>query len=402
MAVEALAFHPVADVFPLIAGAEFEALVADVAAHGLRVPIILHPDGRILDGRNRYRACAAAGVEPRFETWSGEGLACDFVWSLNGPRRHLTREQQQIAAGKWAIAREDEARNRQGDRTDLTSVSIDTEVDYGRSRQKAAEQFGQSEATVGRAVKVIKDGVPELVAAVERGDIAVSTAAEVAELPKAKQAEVVARGEIEILKAAKEIRAKKNEERRAGRVEKLAAIAVGNAELPTSVKYPIVYADPPWRYEHVETESRAIENQYPTMALEDICAMAVGSLTTDDAVLFLWATSPKLADAMRVVESWGFNYRTSMVWVKDRIGMGYYARQRHELLLICTKGQPPTPAPSDRPDSVVTASQAQHSAKPAAFYDVIERMYPTLPKIELFCRSPRDGWAVWGNQAVAS
>lgn len=191
-----------------------------------------------------------------------------------------------------------------------------------------------------------------------------------------------------------------SQERRTERIEKLATIAKGNTELATDVKYPVIYADPPWRYEHVKTESRAIENQYPTMALDEICALPLGDVTTDDALLFLWATSPKLAEALRVVESWGFTYRTSMVWVKDQIGMGYYARQRHELLLIATKGEPPVPAPEDRPDTVVTAPRGEHSEKPDIFYRVIERMYPTLPRLELFAREAREGWDRWGNQAA--
>lgn len=384
-------FHPIADVFPLISGSEFDALVADVQVNGLHLPIVLHPDGRILDGRNRYRACQAAGVEPRYETWAGDpGTEIAFVISLNLTRRHLSPSQLAMVAAKLATMR-------QGQRNDLTEISAKL------SQAQAAELLNVSVDLVQFAKKVRERGSEELINAVERDEVAVSTAADVAELPMSEQSELVARGEIEILKAAKKIRAERNEERRAERTEKLAQIAVGNSPLVTDTKYPVVYVDPPWRYEHIETESRAIENQYPTMALEDICAMPVGDVTTDDAILYLWATSPKLAEAMQVVEAWGFNYRTSMVWVKDQIGMGYYARQRHELLLICTKGQPPTPAPSDRPDSVVEAPRGgKHSAKPEVFYGVIERMYPTLPKIELFCRSPRSGWAAWGNQAVAS
>lgn len=399
-----LLFHPYADIFPLMAEDKLQDLAEDIRATGLRMPIVLHPDGRILDGRNRYRACLLVGIEPSFETWDGVGLASDFVWSLNGPRRHLDGGALAIAAGRYAIAREDEARERQiaAGTANLTgkSVSIDTDLGFGRSREKASEKFGVSEPTVARAMKVLSDGTPELVQAVERGDVAVSTAAVIAEVPKEQQRQIVARGEKEILEAAKQIRAQKLEDRRQERVEKLAEISKASAPLESERKYPLIYADPPWRYEHVETESRAIENQYPTMALDEICALPLADVTTDDAILFMWATSPKLSEAMRVVEAWGFNYRTCMVWVKEQIGMGYYARQQHELLLIATKGQPPVPAPSDRPASVVRAPRTEHSAKPVEFYEVIERMYPTLPRLELFCRSPRDGWAVWGNQAA--
>lgn len=196
------------------------------------------------------------------------------------------------------------------------------------------------------------------------------------------------------------LRTTKQAERRQERVETINKISRSNTALDQSQTFPVIYADPPWRYEHVKTENRAIENQYPTMTLDEICALGVTRVATPDAILFMWATSPKLAEAMMVLEVWGFTYRTCMVWVKDQIGMGYYARQRHELLLIATQGSPPVPEPANRPDSVVEAPRTEHSAKPEAFYGVIERMYPEFPKIELFCRSPREGWAVWGNQAV--
>jgi N6-adenosine-specific RNA methylase IME4 len=115
--------------------------------------------------------------------------------------------------------------------------------------------------------------------------------------------------------------------------------------------------------------------------------------------MFMWATSPLLPLALEVMEAWGFSYRTCMVWVKDKIGMGYYARQRHELLLIGRRGNLPVPEPANRPDSVHQAPRTEHSKKPHLFYDLIEAMYPHMPKVELFARRPREGWAAWGNQA---
>ena len=106
------------------------------------------------------------------------------------------------------------------------------------------------------------------------------------------------------------------------------------------------------------------------MDLDDIRRMPVADIATPDAVLFLWATSPKLTESISVVEAWGFAYRTCAVWIKDMIGMGYYFRQQHELLLVCTRGNPPTPIPSDRVSSVVTAPRGKHSAKPVEFYEI--------------------------------
>jgi len=183
------------------------------------------------------------------------------------------------------------------------------------------------------------------------------------------------------------------------REEKLAGIRAGNESLdPNLGPFALLYADPPWRYEHVKTASRAVENHYPSMSLDEICELPVSEIAAADSMLFLWATSPKLAEAMQVIEAWGFSYRSCMVWVKDKIGMGYYARQRHELLLIGRRGDPPVPAEADRPASVIEAPRGKHSEKPAVFIELLEGMYPGWPKVELFCRSPRDGWAAWGNE----
>lgn len=191
-----------------------------------------------------------------------------------------------------------------------------------------------------------------------------------------------------------------------GRAKLLAnirALAAGPSteeDLAALPEFPVLYADPPWQYEHVETtDLRAIENQYTTMTAGALADLAVP--VAEHAVLFLWATNPKLPEALSVMDAWGFAYRTNMVWVKDRIGMGYYARGQHELLLIGKRGELPVPAPSDRPASVIQAPRTEHSAKPEIVYDLIERMYPGLAKVELFQREPRDGWVGWGHQAEA-
>ena len=167
---------------------------------------------------------------------------------------------------------------------------------------------------------------------------------------------------------------------------------------PPEGEYQVLYVDPPWRYEFSETTSREIENQYPTMELDEI--KGIEPPAADDCVLFMWATAPKLDQALEVMESWGFQYRTNLVWVKHAIGMGYYARSRHELLLVGKKGNLPVPDPANRPDSVIEAPRLEHSAKPPVVYELLESMYPDAAKAELFARGRRDGWESWGNEIV--
>lgn len=179
--------------------------------------------------------------------------------------------------------------------------------------------------------------------------------------------------------------------------ERLGIIRDAAPDLASLGRYPVVLADPPWEYEHGDP-TRAIENNYPTMPLDEICELKVPA--ADDAMLFLWAPSPKLAEALHVIRWWNFDYRTSLVWVKPSVGPGYYVRTRHELLLVAMRGEFPAPPPAARPDSVFEAPRGEHSVKPGCVYDLIDAAYPDLPKVEMFARGPaREGWTAWGDQA---
>lgn len=162
----------------------------------------------------------------------------------------------------------------------------------------------------------------------------------------------------------------------------------------------ILLADPPWRYDFAVSKTRKIENQYPTMETKAICDLKPE--TDENAILFLWATNPKLKEAFDVMEAWGFTYKTNIVWVKDRIGMGYYARSQHELLLIGTKGKFSPPIPKNRQSSVIKGRRTRHSKKPPVVHSYIERMFPDGKFMEIFARDRRQGWNAWGNEVPKS
>jgi len=201
-----------------------------------------------------------------------------------------------------------------------------------------------------------------------------------------------------VLKAVKEVEQERRNERRQERIENIAEIVANNKPLDGIGVFPVIYADPPWQYDFPISDSRRIENQYPTMPIDEICALPVEKIAAPDGILFLWASTPFLKKGLRVLEAWGFEYRTSMVWVKPSIGPGQWVRQRHEYLLIGVRGNIPTPKGENKPDSVIESPREEHSKKPDIVYDIIERMYPELPKVELFCRNPKKGWTAWGNQ----
>jgi len=161
-------------------------------------------------------------------------------------------------------------------------------------------------------------------------------------------------------------------------------------------EFDVIYADPPWRYDFSKSDNRAIENQYPTMEVLDICKLKVPA--AENSVLFLWGTAPKLLEAMAVIKAWGFEYKTNAVWDKRRIGMGYYFRIQHEHLFIATKGSPGVPGEKARPDSIFSQAKTQHSSKPLIVYEMIEAAYPDKKYLELFGRIKRNNWTTWGNQ----
>lgn len=167
-------------------------------------------------------------------------------------------------------------------------------------------------------------------------------------------------------------------------------------------RFGVILADPPWEFDVYSERGmdRAAANHYPTLTTDIIKGIGPFIPCADDCALFLWATAPMLPDAMAVMRAWGFSYKTHLVWVKDRIGTGYWVRSQHELLLIGTRGNIPAPSPGTQCPSVIEAPVGEHSTKPECFAELIERMFPSLPKIELNRRGPaRPGWAAWGNQA---
>lgn len=167
--------------------------------------------------------------------------------------------------------------------------------------------------------------------------------------------------------------------------------------------YGVILADPPWRLEPYSRETggdRAADNHYATTPTAEL--VKDKPRTFKDAVLFMWATAPMLPDALWLMEQWGFGYRSHLIWKKDRIGTGYWARNLHELLLIGVQGNVPAPALGDQPNSVIDAPIGAHSVKPAIFHEIIERLFPSLPKLEMYQRSGRSGWDGWGAEAPAT
>ncbi|QTQ84589.1 ParB N-terminal domain-containing protein [Agrobacterium tumefaciens] len=218
-----------------------------------------------------------------------------------------------------------------------------------------------------------------------------------------------------IAAASKEIRTAQKAINRESRIRLVGLIAENGrkaaGDLPRRA-YAVGYADPPWPQEAWSDETGQDKGlKYPSMTVEDIKALCAGDRSpfTPDAVLFLWVTANRVPDGIAVLEAWGFKYVTCAIWDKVNIGMGRWVRDRHELLLISKRGTNSlAPLMGTQPESLYQEPKTEHSRKPEWFAAQIERLWPTLRKIELFQRrdSLAEGdirlngmWDFWGNEA---
>lgn len=249
----ALEFHDLANIFPLIEGAEFEELKNDIAANGLHEPVILC-DGKILDGRNRYRAAAEVGVEPKYIHYQGSD-PLGYVVSLNLRRRHLSDDQRRMVAATLVTV----GQGRPGKTSQFANIN----------RYQASQMLNTDVAGVDRARKVVKDGVNELVNTVLKGNISVSAATDIAGLESEEQQEIVARGPREILKTANRIRREKKEQSKAARQTEVRRKAATVSLDETAVRillhdcadllnvpyqaYDWIITDPPYSKEYLHT-----------------------------------------------------------------------------------------------------------------------------------------------------
>ena len=175
-------------------------------------------------------------------------------------------------------------------------------------------------------------------------------------------------------------------------------------------KYNVILADPPWSFRAWSSKGmgRSAEQHYSTMRLEDIKALPVADLAAEDCVLFLWATFPMLKEALEVIDTWGFTYKTvAFTWVKENRkspglfwGLGYWTRANAEVCLLATRGSPKRQSAAVH--QVILSPIERHSKKPDAVRERIVALMGDVTRVELFARQETPGWDVWGNEVECS
>ena len=367
-----------ASLIPPLSKDEHEGLEKSILEEGVREPIVTW-QGWIVDGHNRYEIATKHGLD--FDTveydFADEAAVIDWMVETQCSRRNLELFQKtalRIKADKaklTAIVKEKERKRK------TTSVkSPKSELPKYDTREELAKSAGVSGQTVSRVEYILDNATQELIEQCERGEVSINA-------------------------AYKQLREAEKKAERQAAIEQAKAQPRSSSYIDiftTDKKYRVVYADPPWSYNDKQDTARlgGAEKHYNTMAIEDICAINVP--TEKNAVLFLWATSPLLPDALAVITNWGFTYKSSFVWDKVSHSMGHYNSVRHEFLLIAVKGNC-TPDVKKLHDSVVSIERTEHSRKPAYFRELIDELYPVGERIELFAREAPEGWDVWGDMA---
>jgi N6-adenosine-specific RNA methylase IME4 len=366
---------PYLTLLPPLAEGDYNTLKADISERGLIVPIVIDEQNNIIDGHNRLRIAAELNlteipfdIRVNLSEEEKQQLALD----LNLHRRHLDKEQR---AG-FALQMKQQ----------------------GMSYPQIAEKLGVDPKTVWNDVnRTLENSKVELPPTTGKdGKTRPAT------MPKTS---VITRNQREANRAVKmlenapelpgfalTITDLKREVKRQEKQDRIETVQA--AELPLDT-FHVLAVDPPWSYGRQGDPTHRAANPYPQMTVEEICAFPVATLAHDDCVLWLWTTNAYMREAYQVADAWGFQVKTILTWVKDRMGTGDWLRGQTEHCLMAIKGRPVVNLTNQT--TVISGPLREHSRKPDEFFELVNTLCPGK-KAELFAREAREGWTVYGNQ----
>ena len=368
------------DLIPALTEEEYKQLEANILSEGIRDSLLVW-NGILIDGHNRYEIATKYGLSYDVQEMEFADRAEAERWIILNQfgRRNLSKYDRSELALKLKPIITAKAIEKERERKTTFQKSEKSSLPKINTTKEIAKAAGVSHDTIAKVEKIQAKATPEIKKAVKSGEMSINQAYQ-ATRREEKKAEV-----------------KK-------RIDNYAKVQTGVIDIKKAEKkYNIIYADPPWRY--WESGNKNQSEHYSTMTIEDICNLPIKDIAANDSVLFLWVTYPILDSAFKVIESWGFKYSTAaFVWVKKNktadtpfFGCGAWTRANSELCLLATRGS------VQRLDAtisqVIESPIEEHSKKPDVVRDLIERLVGKLPRVELFCRHPADGWDVWGNEA---
>lgn len=350
---------------------DLSALCASIERVGLLHAVVVTPDGELVAGVRRLAAFKKLGRDV-IPTRTVASLS-DAVMLLTAERDENTCRKdfsptEAVALGeKLESLERPKAKARQGTRTDKHPGKL-PESSKGDTRDRVAPHVGMSPRTYEKAKRVVE-------AAKEKPEL-------FGDLPQRMDET----GNVD--KAFKEIKEREK--------AKLAA-EIRSAPPPSKDEGPfdVLVVDPPWQYEKraADTTHRG-RNPYPTMMVDEICAYEIHA--SDDAILWLWTTNAFMRDAYRVLDAWGFQEKTILTWVKDKMGVGDWLRGKTEHCILAVRGRPLVTLTNQT--TALHAPLREHSRKPDEFFALVDALCPSRNRAEHFQREPREGWVGFGAE----
>lgn len=374
--------HELANLFPLMNDAEIQNLANDIQQNGLRNPIVLF-ENKILDGRNRYRACLKNNIEIKTINYSGTNALNDVIsWNLH--RRHLNESQRAMIAVKL------ENMKRGGDKPTIKNIAQTTTIDdvnlHNRSQQSATENKSKIELQPKKPVEISRKQAAKQLNVSQKS---VANAKVIIKKAVAEQIKDIESGKKSINKVLKEIANKENKVR-------LETVAKQEIVKPTG-KFDVIVIDPPWPLDFAIHPGRPnqVALKYPTMTIDEIKALKVPA--DDNCHIFLWTTQKFLNESFDILAQWGAIYRYCFVWHKNNgfqvIGM---PKSNCEFCLYGKIGDPKF-IDTKAFNTCFNADQTEHSEKPQFFYDMLNRVTAGR-RLDMFNRREIKGFSGYGNE----
>ena len=361
---------------PPLTSEEFNQLKRNILEEGIRDPLVTW-NGILVDGHNRYRIAQEYDID--FVTVEKEFADMNAVkeWMINNQfgRRNLNNYQRSVLALQLEDVFKAKAKeNQKGGQGGVLLPLKSAEAKSIETRQEIAKIANVGHDTISKVKKIQATASPEI-------------------------KEKVSTGEISINEAYKGI---KNEEKKVERVELIQKQIEDIKEglLPDLVGlFDVVSVDPPWPYEgdsknitSFDSVGRRVSNPYPEMSIKQIKSIELPLM--ENAVVLLWTTHKFLPDAFEILKEWNLDYKATLVWNKENIGMGAWFRMQCEFCLVGVKGKPYWENTTYR--DIIIESRREHSRKPDSFFEMIEKI--TMGnRLEYFSREKREGWKVFGN-----
>jgi len=366
------------NLIPPLTKEEFTQLENNCLDEGIREPIIIWKDF-IIDGHNRYEIATRWGLEYKTNEKHFDSESDVKEWMILNQfgRRNLSNYQRSVLALELESVFKGKAKESKSEK-----------ISHFRTTGEIVQNSEPSEKTIHKISNI---------ANVSHDTIAKVKKIEEKAAPEVK--EKLATGELSINQAYQDIKKEEKKEQRINEIKEQ-IIAIESGELPELVGlFDVISVDPPWPYEgeskditSYDSIGRRVANPYPEMSIQQIKEIDIPS--TDNSVILLWTTHKFLKDAFDILNVWGFEYKATLVWDKEKMGMGAWLRMQCEFCLVAIKGKPYWDNTKYR--DILREPRREHSRKPDSFFDMVNEI--TLGRrLEYFSREKREGWEVFGN-----